>query len=1067
MSQLHRPTALFLAACLLPAGATSGQTEPTTHPPVAAPSPSAIPPASRTPDPGGLAPAGAHTWLRIRGFAGLEDGNGRNPIATVALELARTNGQIGRKLASSWLGAAVNGGQVDSWRAMLAEDLRLAVTTRHGAETFLLWSRIPEADARVALSRLGARRNGTGRFSLACPWDAETTWTALVMDGWLLVASNEESADTGVELLRGKGAPLSQTVEFETVMANADEKAWLTFFARPSQLSEALGPLAQRWLGNISLTRLSALAWTSTYASKRFEDKLRIKLASREESPFEFVPASGGVSKRLSRFVGSQHSQWFAINFDSSGLLRLVQQKNHRPWAGRLHALATLLSTKGGTGDLASSLSALGSQILLLHGSNVESFVLVPQDSKRIATALNEISSTITAPKTGQGGDQGKDDLYDDLLGEDRSMGFELELGGLTFHARLVDDVLVASTSSEMLAKLLESDNAASPLFERADSSTWMLGGVQSGTWLVELDQSGDRGLRTLGDTLEPVAYVGTWHDPFIEITATGTTGSAHCYALAFEQLIQRAKAATAPATAQQVIDRARMLQVAARSFIEKKVIDTDADGKGEVGPASQLLAKRFVVDPDAFRSIDRDVIASQGYRFRILAPLDADGAESSYLIVSWPVSGKGTSVVVTPQGKVYTRTDADIDIERGPSLAEILIDGTYGKSIDTRWSEWQPPIQVANQPAVTQGISPDIAIKMLDSARERTDVAMVRSFLKHENPDVQARALHYLGDLKDRDSVPQIARLLEESQNLRVRRRAARALALVHDQRGMKSMIGALADTDAQVRLFAATGLIGRKSDQAQTGLLEMIDAFTGDEHGDRTQAVLALHDMGDPSCLRNLAVSSSGNSRFQQALVYCFQDLSPKLSEADETQVLITALESPNSALRAYSIQRLAAAGRVDAVASLKARLHDESAELRPLLERAIQTLSPKTGFDVDKFKRLAKEKYTAFLAWFKQQDKKVQLGVGLAPLGILLLFMLIWLARRRRHRRQAQEQIQELLQPSYATGGQPAAAPSQYDSQEPESEYQEPFLELDESTQGDFAGYEEEEEARQPDY
>ncbi len=317
-------------------------------------------------------------------------------------------------------------------------------------------------------------------------------------------------------------------------------------------------------------------------------------------------------------------------------------------------------------------------------------------------------------------------------------------------------------------------------------------------------------------------------------------------------------------------------------------------------------------------------------------------------------------------------------------------------------------------------------ALRIIERAYRARAPEKIRPYLAHPKLVVRLQAAHRLGDLKDRGSTELLARLLAAHEPAALRRQAARSLSLLRSPEARAALRGALLDKDSRVRLHAATIFLGGAASPAEVqSLLEAIDTFADDPDGARAQAVLVLHDEGDPRVLKDLVSTKRGGPAFQQALVYCFQDLAPALSAVDRRRVLGAALHSPNESLRRFAIQSLAADGDPDLRPLLAAALADEQdPALKTLLEQTVAGLArrphlkPALGALQDKARGLlawARTGFQRFIVRYRSLRPPVRIAVAGAPL-LLLLVLGLWLRLRAAKRRVAtQRQIEALLGPS----------------------------------------------------
>ena len=352
---------------------------------------------------------------------------------------------------------------------------------------------------------------------------------------------------------------------------------------------------------------------------------------------------------------------------------------------------------------------------------------------------------------------------------------------------------------------------------------------------------------------------------------------------------------------------------------------------------------------------------------------------------------------------------------------------GTLSKALGTLTASSHPSLATQEDPALLQEILRTLSLETdpakaklaIQAAKSSKNLETLRSYAGMETPEIAALAIEALGTLKDQKSAPLFEKGIRDDQNPLLRRASAYALSRLGTAKSRKLLRALFMDSDARVRLYALKGQNPKNlSGKDLKTLVQLVDTWTKDEAMDRSQALLLIHDQGDPRSLDHLALTPAGGSRFQQALVYTFQELSPKLKTGDEVKVLRKALRSRNQALQRYAIQRLGALGTQEAIATLQ----EESKRLAgtplaPALRTSLEANSAGPG--LGDFFRKAKNKalfwFRSSLSWLRRQDPLTQKAIALSPITLLLLFGIFWGLGRRKRRIKAQVEIQELLKPS----------------------------------------------------
>ncbi len=360
-------------------------------------------------------------------------------------------------------------------------------------------------------------------------------------------------------------------------------------------------------------------------------------------------------------------------------------------------------------------------------------------------------------------------------------------------------------------------------------------------------------------------------------------------------------------------------------------------------------------------------------------------------------------------------------------SEGSLLFWGSLGRALGTKTATATPSLANNEDPALLEAIlstlkletDPARAKPAINEAKKSKDLETLRNYALSEKPQIAAWALEALGTLKDATSAPLFEKGLAENTPAPIRWASAYALSRLGTPKARTLLKGFFMDGDSHVRLYALKAQSPKDlSKKNQDDLVQLIDTWTKDETADRSQALLLLHDQGDPSSLSHLALTPAGGNRFQQALVYTFQDLSPKLPTREEVAILRKAMRSRNLALQRYAIQRLGALGTQEAVATLR----EESKRLAgtplaPAIRTSLEANSagPGIGALLSDAKSKVQFWFRASMSWLRRQDPLTQKALALSPIALLLLFAVFWGLHRRKRRRLAQEGIQKLIQPS----------------------------------------------------
>jgi HEAT repeat protein len=335
-----------------------------------------------------------------------------------------------------------------------------------------------------------------------------------------------------------------------------------------------------------------------------------------------------------------------------------------------------------------------------------------------------------------------------------------------------------------------------------------------------------------------------------------------------------------------------------------------------------------------------------------------------------------------------------------------------------------QQPAAATSTPAV-DGLPcadpADVAALQRLERSERLDFELLDRLLAHDNPAVQARAVWLLGQKPTGEALPRLLRLAQESSVVEARVQAMAALLRAAPATALPVAMAGLDDGEPRVRTLAAQ-LLGRlqapEAERALLALLRRPSTAIGDK--DAIAALLALHDLKSSAQLLPAAeaVQDNGIAGLGQALAFYFQGISPTLPERSETTLLVSVLGHREPLLRRYALGRLTQLAPADAAAALEARLAQENAELRPLVEVALARcrppaaplVAPTTAATADDLLQKLQQR------WGKLDETQQLLVYGLGG-GFLLgcIGLLLALVRRRRTAAATPSSIADLVAPS----------------------------------------------------
>ena len=311
------------------------------------------------------------------------------------------------------------------------------------------------------------------------------------------------------------------------------------------------------------------------------------------------------------------------------------------------------------------------------------------------------------------------------------------------------------------------------------------------------------------------------------------------------------------------------------------------------------------------------------------------------------------------------------------------------------------------------------------ERAGEKANLVVLRRLTESSSVPIAARAAWLLGRSKDPRATEFCCEVATATPHVEARVQAMNALMLKKDPSSLASAVAGLQDGDRTVRVLAAQllGKLGRPT--AVDSLLEMIERSRNDATAgvatDVQAALVALHDLKAARSLLRAAtaVHDSKIKGTGEALAFCFQGLSPTLDQAQEVTTLLAVLDHREPLVRRYAIGRLAHIGDPATANALEGRLASESAELRPLVEVALnQVRSDRGPVSYDEFERaLANLKQFGAMAesrWATLSDWQ-RWAVGASPVVLVLLWWGYGRLRRRNSARNVAAATAALVAPS----------------------------------------------------
>lgn len=215
---------------------------------------------------------------------------------------------------------------------------------------------------------------------------------------------------------------------------------------------------------------------------------------------------------------------------------------------------------------------------------------------------------------------------------------------------------------------------------------------------------------------------------------------------------------------------------------------------------------------------------------------------------------------------------------------------------------------------------------------------AAIRKLLKDPSPRVREEAAEVLGDLRDKESLPEMMELLADSE-AGVRRRAVQALMGLEAPEAVPALVDRLTlDQDENVRESAADALGRLKSPQAAQSLLHALKDQSEDV---RAQAIASLGEVGAREAaphLRAMYDKDPGNNRMR--LVLALKTLGDEAPFQHEVQRLSRTVEADADAgVRRQAIRELAVLARDSSQQIFTQALQDPNPNVRREAERALR--------------------------------------------------------------------------------------------------------------------------------
>jgi HEAT repeat protein len=216
---------------------------------------------------------------------------------------------------------------------------------------------------------------------------------------------------------------------------------------------------------------------------------------------------------------------------------------------------------------------------------------------------------------------------------------------------------------------------------------------------------------------------------------------------------------------------------------------------------------------------------------------------------------------------------------------------------------------------------------------------AAIRRALGDANARVRREALEALGDIRGKESVPEMMELLAD-QDAAVRRMAIEALGECEAAEAGLAVAQHLADQDERIREAAADVLGNLKSSEAGELLRSALKDPSEDVRG---EAIASLGEAGVKSAvpdLRRMYDEGAGGGRNRMRLVLALRRLGDEAPFRQEVERLSrTALGDPDERARSRALRDLASFARGEARPVFTRALEDPSTLVRREAERILR--------------------------------------------------------------------------------------------------------------------------------
>lgn len=945
------------------------------------------------------------------------------------------------------LRAPLSGREGEGIRAtdLIAHGVSIAITApdRTGAPGVLaiaeigdLASKLATAlDDRTAQGRSGIERRdrpGTSAWHVAV---GRQPFVIALAGTTLIVASPPDRLDKALQNRAGQSAEsLASNARFRQFSRHVGTRlgatevaiAWFDVTGMVEQgLAEAPAAIrenAKRWLARIGLDGLGGVGITVGAERGVVRERVLVSTNGPRGTLLDALfPQGGQLGLDAATLAPRDVASFFAIETDLktaySEILRILDGAEPK-LAEELRRFVRASGQQLGVDVETDLLYQLGHRVAAMQWPATDStstgewlYVIDVERSERVADVLTRLPM-FESSKLG---------AYDMLLQRNGGVGLAVGRG-----------MLVAASSERQLRRWLGDQRVPTPHAEvRAALSQLTEGGIGCG-WvnprplmtetLRAIDAAGAvapgaaiarRIVSHASTTLSPLTW-SLYSNP-LGFTAQFESSSGFIAELAVAVLVGIAEEAAADPMLARLLDATRSsedlrsvhatqvlaaLQFAETRWFEQHKVYADVDA----------LIAGGLIGADMFDGPRGPGILGLGDS--LVTVLLVPGDTPHWVGVIWPADRHTGEVFAVSDEQPPMRNEL-VARSRGiatPMLRDVFNRGDVGAGLTPGWrvidlgsdTETSAPAVAGSGERATLGI-----IAALEKRGPSAAAEIVR-YLDSESPHIVSRAVYALGKLRSSQAVPRIIELATKHESVDVRQQAIKALTNLGDRRSVQASMHLLADPDATVRKLAAANLGRLKAAEAKDELVALIARASRDPAADEdgAAALLALGEIGDATVLLRAAGSTGGSGKkTEEALVWMFQTLAPKVGADEEPKTLMAVLDHTSTLLRRFAIQRLGELKDPRAAAALESRLGVENDQLRPLVEVSLSAIRGGTAGENTGVAGLARRAMdstqSAVSSIWNDPRWRTLIVAVLAFLAVLAVGLTVAIKRQRRRR------------------------------------------------------------------